>query len=85
MDELVADAEGAGRCGGLVRLAAGGAEGCKASALLGDKGCETNGYDEFTKSLLENAGCRRREIRPTAAGRRTTLRLWAAAKAGGKQ
>jgi hypothetical protein len=35
-------------------------EGCKASALLGDKGCETNGY-EFP--LLENAGCRRREIR----------------------
>ncbi|MDU4312469.1 MAG: ABC transporter substrate-binding protein, partial [Klebsiella michiganensis] len=24
-------------------------EGCKASTLLGDKGCETNGYNEFTK------------------------------------
>ncbi len=24
-------------------------EGCKASALLGEKGCETNGYDQFTR------------------------------------
>ena len=24
-------------------------QGCKASALLGDKGCETNGYNEFSK------------------------------------
>jgi putative spermidine/putrescine transport system substrate-binding protein len=35
MDELVADAESAGRSGGMVWLAAGGAEGCKASTLLG--------------------------------------------------
>nr|VXZ84175.1 Uncharacterised protein [Klebsiella pneumoniae] len=24
-------------------------EGCKASALLGDKGCETNGYEQFNR------------------------------------
>nr|VUD31924.1 ABC transporter [Raoultella sp. NCTC 9187] len=24
-------------------------QGCKASALLGEKGCETNGYDQFAK------------------------------------
>lgn len=24
-------------------------EGCKASALLGEKGCETNGYDQFAR------------------------------------
>jgi putative spermidine/putrescine transport system substrate-binding protein len=49
MDELVADAEGTGRRGGVVWLVAGGPQGCKASALLGDKGCETNGYNEFSK------------------------------------
>jgi putative spermidine/putrescine transport system substrate-binding protein len=38
-------------------------QGCKASALLGDKGCETNGYNEFQNCILENAGCRRGEIR----------------------
>jgi putative spermidine/putrescine transport system substrate-binding protein len=50
-------------------------EGCKASALLGDKGCETNGYDQFTrihsgKRRLRKAG----NTCPIAAGRRTTLR-----------
>lgn len=49
MDELVADAESRGdvaaRFGSLPVVPAG----CKASTLLGDKGCETNGYNEFTK------------------------------------
>jgi hypothetical protein len=59
-------------------------QGCKASALLGDKGCETNGYNEFTKSIsgkrrLPKAG----NTCPTAAGRRITSR-WAAVKAGGR-
>jgi ABC-type glutathione transport system ATPase component len=52
MDELVADAESAGRSGGMVWLTARGAEGCKASTLLGDKGCETNGYNEFDKIMF---------------------------------
>ena len=41
MDELVINAKSAGRCGGL--------EGCKASPLLGEKGCETNGFNYFDK------------------------------------
>jgi putative spermidine/putrescine transport system substrate-binding protein len=28
------------------------AEGCKASTLLGDKGCETNGYNAFDKIMF---------------------------------
>lgn len=28
------------------------AEGCKASTLLGDKGCETNGYNYFDKIMF---------------------------------
>ena len=27
-------------------------EGCKASTLLGDKGCEKNGYNEFDKIMF---------------------------------
>jgi putative spermidine/putrescine transport system substrate-binding protein len=27
-------------------------QGCKASTLLGDKGCETNGYNEFDKIMF---------------------------------
>lgn len=52
MDELVADAESAGRSGRMVWLPARGAGGCKASTLLGDKGCETNGYNEFDKIMF---------------------------------
>jgi putative spermidine/putrescine transport system substrate-binding protein len=79
MDELVADAESAGRCGGLVWLAAGGAEGCKASTLLGDKGCETNGYNEFDKIMFwKTPVAEGGKFVPTAAGRRITSRLWAA-------
>jgi hypothetical protein len=63
MDELVADAESAGRRGGLVWFAVGGAEAVK-PALLGDKGCETNGYNEFQNCILENAGCRRGKYVP---------------------
>lgn len=49
MDELVAGAEGAGRRGGLVRSVPASPAGCKASALLGEKGCETNGFNQFDK------------------------------------
>ncbi|GHK51247.1 hypothetical protein KPZU09_09830 [Klebsiella pneumoniae] len=49
MDELVAHAEGAGRCGGPFGSLPVVPEGCKASALLGDKGCETNGYEQFNR------------------------------------
>ncbi len=50
MDGLVAAAQGAGRCGGLVRLVAGGAGGVLwASELLGADGCKANGFDLFDK------------------------------------
>lgn len=49
MDELVINAKSAGRCGGLVWLVAVVPEGCKASPLLGEKGCETNGFNYFDK------------------------------------
>ena len=49
MDELVINAKSAGRCGGLVWLVTGSAGGCKASPLLGEKGCETNGFNYFDK------------------------------------
>jgi putative spermidine/putrescine transport system substrate-binding protein len=52
MDELVTDAKSAGRSGGMVWLTTGCAEGCKASTLLGDKGCETNGYNDFDKIMF---------------------------------
>lgn len=39
-------------------------EGCKASALLGDKGCETNVTTSLPKSPSENTGSGRREILP---------------------
>lgn len=50
MDELVINAKSAGRCGGprfgsLPVVP----EGCKASPLLGEKGCETNGFNYFDK------------------------------------
>ncbi len=50
-------------------------EGCKASALLGDKGCETNGYEQFNrihfwKTPVAEGG----NTCPIAAGLRTILR-----------
>ncbi|VTN08702.1 Uncharacterised protein [Raoultella terrigena] len=56
-------------------------QGCKASALLGEKGCETNGYDQFAK--MPSGRPRLREAASsslTAAGLRTISRLWAAAE-----
>lgn len=49
MDELVAGAEGAGRRGGWFGSVPASPAGCKASALLGEKGCETNGFNQFDK------------------------------------
>ena len=49
MDELVINAKSAGRCGGLVGSLPVVPEGCKASPLLGEKGCETNGFNYFDK------------------------------------
>ena len=47
-------------------------EGCKASTLLGDKGCETNGYNEFDKILFwKTPNCSRwqvRAVQPLDAG-----------------
>lgn len=49
-------------------------EGCKASALLGEKGCETNGYDQFARIHFWKTPVAEGNTFPTAAGRRTTLR-----------
>lgn len=50
MDELVINPKSAGRCGGLgfgsLPVVP---QGCKASPLLGEKGCETNGFNYFDK------------------------------------
>ena len=60
-------------------------EGCKASPLLGEKGCETNGYSYFGQNcLLENADCRRwKNSFLTVAGRRITSPLWAVVNSTG--
>jgi spermidine/putrescine-binding protein len=54
-------------------------QGCKASALLGDKGCETNGYNEFSKiAFWKTPVAEGVNTCLTAAGHRTISRLWAA-------
>ena len=54
-------------------------EGCKASTLLGNKGCETNGYNYFDKIMFWKTPSQKAEnMCLTAAGRRITSPSWVA-------
>ncbi len=49
MDELVINAKSAGDVAAWFGRSPVVPEGCKASPLLGEKGCETNGFNYFDK------------------------------------
>lgn len=59
-------------------------QGCKASPLLGEKGCETNGFNYFDKiAFWKTPVAEGASLFPTVAGRRITLPLWAVANFAG--
>ncbi len=59
-------------------------EGCKASPLLGEKGCETNGFNYFDKiAFWKTPIAEGGKFVPAVAGRRITLPLWAVANFAG--
>lgn len=84
MDELVINAKSTGRCGGWFGSLPVVPEGCKASPLLGEKGCETNGFNYFDKiAFWKTPIAEGASLFPTVAGRRITLPLWAVANFAG--